>query len=263
MKRSCLLLLIADSGRILLPCVSHSKSSPKLRSSRTWESRLPKIVEMLDNFKADIICLQEVSCSNANRTEHPNTEKVICNEGLRGMILNCFKDSFFLAEDPDDRDREFKTLTNILKGNFPIPNTIDKSWMNKFYTSSCEHNVKAIIVKKLKIQNKATGGLNFYVLAVIKCGKIMKNCKLKYVEPHLPIFVQKKSSLRIQRIIKFHQEAVESNVTPSWGSCLHGVRTANLREVDSIQKGTEPECVALLEVIHSFQFQTFHKHMII
>lgn len=206
---------------------------------------------MLENLKADIICLQEVSCSNANcaeRTEDP----VIRNGDLRTMILSCFKESAFLAEDPREREKEHKSLSAILEGNFPIPNTINVPAMQAFYSNPRPENVKAIIVKKLKIANKAKpAGHSFYVLVVIKSGVLTENCELEYVVPELPIFEQSKMTLAIEKIIEFRKTA--PGAADAWSSCLPGHATPITSVVNSITKQNgESECVAMLEVLHSF-----------
>ncbi len=213
---------------------------------------------MLDDLKADIICLQEVSCSNANCAERTVSEDSVVSKNEMPhttMILNCLRESALLAEDPKEREKEYKSLSAILKANFPIPNTINVSAMRAFYSTSREENVKAIIVKKLKIANKAKpAGHSFYVLVVIKAGVLRKNCELKYVVPELPIFEQSRMTLVIEKIIEFRKTVpTDADAADEWSSCLPDHANANTRVVDSITKGNEEsECFALLEVLHSF-----------
>ena len=218
---------------------------------------MPKIVAMLDDLKADIICLQEVSCSNANCAAVSELP-VVCKNETQTMILNCLRESALLAEDPKEREKEYKSLSAILKANFPIPNTINVSAMRAFYKNPREENVQAIIVKKLKIANKAKpAGHSFYVLVVIKAGVLRNNCELEYVVPELPIFEQSRMTLVIKKIIELRKTVpTDADAAVAWSSCLPDHANANTRVVDSItvitKENEKSECVALLEVLHSF-----------
>jgi len=136
----------------------------------TWESRLPRIVAMINSVGADIVCLQEVSCSNSNsaeleRSAQPGNgpkkllEPLIGRTGelakklegraksLRDQIRDFFNSSF-LEDNPETRDLEFRKLSAILNCKFEQPIT-DKQ-LKQFYSSPIKENVKAVIVKKVR-----------------------------------------------------------------------------------------------------------------
>jgi hypothetical protein len=122
---------------------------------------------MISGSQADIVCLQEVGCSNANSAElQPNAnaqlEPLIGRTGtlaaqlkgpaasLRGQVRDFFK-SPFLEENPEKREFEHRKLSAILNCTIHQPNTLPLGkQLSKFYSSPRVENVKVIIVKKVK-----------------------------------------------------------------------------------------------------------------
>jgi hypothetical protein len=107
---------------------------------------------MISSLMADVVCLQEVACSNAIFAEFQQTSQdfLIRNDSLRDNVINAFEKIIF-EENSERRASEFNKLSAILKCKFPHPNTLTLKKLNKFYSSPREQNVKAIIVKKFKI----------------------------------------------------------------------------------------------------------------
>ena len=107
---------------------------------------------MISSLMADVVCLQEVGCSNAMCAELQQTaqEPLIGNNSLRANVINAFEKIKF-EENPERRASEFNKLSAILQCKFPHPNTLSWKKLSKFYSSPRVENVKAIIVKKLKI----------------------------------------------------------------------------------------------------------------
>jgi hypothetical protein len=107
---------------------------------------------MISSLMADVVCLQEVGCSNAICAELQQNAQVplIAKESVRVNVINAFEKIKF-EEIPERRASEFNKLSAILNCKYPHPNTLNSATLSKFYSSPREQNVKAIIVKKLKI----------------------------------------------------------------------------------------------------------------
>ena len=122
---------------------------------------------MISGSQADIACLQEVGCSNANSAEYSaelqqKLEPLIGRTGalaaqlkgaaasLRDQVRDFFR-SPFLEENAERREFEYRKLSAILNCTIQQPNTLRiGKQLSKFYSSPRVENVKVIIVKKVK-----------------------------------------------------------------------------------------------------------------
>jgi hypothetical protein len=353
---------------------------------------------MINSFRADIICLQEVGCSNAQSAElqqNAQSEPLIGRTGELATkafaqsridnVANVLK-PLFLAENTEKRDKnEFDKMSAILKSKFLQPNSLN-GLSTKLYSSPSKDNVRAIIIKKIKVpiledlipkvrdekpkaiesntksntrekqllreiqelkqrvnhlqavacsdtsleqrsrdvkvdpkfqdkrlisdnqelkqtikwlqevassnlsveqrkrfiqQPKAAPaskvvGCRYFILVVIKSGILEKDYVLDYVIPELPIFKQKRVSVKIRNIISLNDESVDisndsqvncqnlktsSGVTrqktKGEGSAQTKLPSGNVRVVPSItvNQSTELESIAMLEVSYHFRAQ--------
>ena len=139
----------------------------KLFSS--WESRLPRIVKMIAESDADVVCLQEVQCSNVsaaalnsdssknligrhapNVTEDEADKIKRTSASLIERVISLL--SPVLVENPDNFDREKSKMSNMLKGKVIEPATTqDLTHLKMFYEEPSRRNVKIVVVKKIKI----------------------------------------------------------------------------------------------------------------
>jgi hypothetical protein len=349
---------------------------------------------MINSFRADIICLQEVGCSNAQSAElqqNAQSEPLIGRTGELATkafaqsridnVANVLK-PLFVAENTEKRDKnEFDKMSAILKSKFLQPNSLS-GLSTKLYASPSKDNVRAIIIKKIKVpiledlipkvrdekpkavesnarekqlireiqelkqrvnhlqavacsdtsleqrsrdinvdpkfqdkrlisdnqelkqtikwlqevassnlsveqrkrfiqQPKAAPaskivGCRYFILVVIKSGILEKDYDLDYVIPELPIFKQKRISVKIRNIISLNDESVDisndsqlncqnlktsSGVTrkktKGEGSTQTKLPSGNVRVVPSItvNQSTDLESIAMLEVSCHFGAQ--------
>lgn len=149
--------------------------SQRTSSSVSWEARLPKIAQMISGFDADFVCLQEVQCSNASvaelkpepligrikdgLTEDQKKEQQALAESLRDRVKSLIS-PHCMSENPENVISvlsEQKKLSAVLGKNSKILEPAEigtKSVMKHlkmFYENPSSQNVKAVIVKKIKI----------------------------------------------------------------------------------------------------------------
>lgn len=128
----------------------------------SWESRLPSIVKMIHDCSSDVVCLQEVQCSNASCAE-PKLEQLIGGnvsedkgkrkaaqqliERLQGVLK-----AGFWAENPETFAQQHERLCAVLRsGRVREPATLMKKNLKAFYATPSANNVKIVVVKKMKI----------------------------------------------------------------------------------------------------------------
>ena len=149
--------------------------SQRTSSSVSWEARLPKIAQMISGFDADFVCLQEVQCSNASvaelkpepligrikdgLTEDQKKERQALADSLRDRVKSLISPRC-MSENPENVISvlsEQKKLSAVLHKNSKILEPAEigtKSVMKHltmFYENPSSQNVKAVIVKKIKI----------------------------------------------------------------------------------------------------------------
>jgi hypothetical protein len=129
---------------------------------QSWESRLPSIVNMIHGCDSDIVCLQEVQCSNASCAEPKsepligaNTTEKLKKDEVPKIIerIKGFLNSSFLAETPASLIMEHKKLCAVLNAKVLEPGTIIKNQkhLKLLYANPTPQNVKIVILKKIKI----------------------------------------------------------------------------------------------------------------
>lgn len=146
-------------GRTLPPICERTSSF------LSWESRLPGIVKMIRDCDSDVVCLQEVQCSNASCAEMKSEPLIGGNTSdthdkqkkaeVPKLIerIKGFLNSGFLVENPATLAQEHKKLCAVLNGKVQEPAMLSqtKKHLKAFYETPSPKNVKVVIVKKLKI----------------------------------------------------------------------------------------------------------------
>ncbi len=129
---------------------------------QSWESRLPGIVSMIHSCDSDIVCLQEVQCSNAMCAVHKsepligaNTTEKAKKDEVPKIIerIKGFFNSSFLADTPASLVLEHQKLCSVLNSKVLEPATITKNQkhLKLLYEKPTPQNVKIVILKKIKI----------------------------------------------------------------------------------------------------------------
>ena len=120
---------------------------------------------MISSFRADVVCLQEVGCSNAQSAElqqNVQSEPLIGRTGALATKVSDLAQSridnvtnvlkpLFVAENIEKREKnEFNKMSAILKSKFLLPNSLN-GLSTQQYSSPSRDNVRAIIIKKIKV----------------------------------------------------------------------------------------------------------------